>query len=147
MADQDVEQIRPEPSSPVGCDRHGEVTVAVVAHRVAGLARDLLGDAITVDDRDHTETTLRGDVGPLSAPFDVRPEGSEEPPVTVAHRQRLVQGQDALGVGRRGLTHLHARAAGQLDDLGEVGVVHPAFSLPSPRPPENFATPRGIMDP
>jgi len=124
VTNQNVEQVRPEPTAPIGGDCHREVTVAIVTNRVARFSGDHLGLALAVNDGDHAEATPRGDVGPLLTPFEMRFESTEEPPVTVAHGQRLVQAAHPLSIVERSGAHLHASAASELDDLGGVHVVH-----------------------
>ncbi len=50
--------------------------------------------------------------------------------MSVADRQRSVEGTDPFGVGDVGRTNLHAGAVGQLDDLGSGGGVHLGPFLP-----------------
>jgi hypothetical protein len=55
VADQDIEQVRPEPTAPAG--RHGDrkVAVTVLADGVARLARNFIRLAVAMDHRDHPE--------------------------------------------------------------------------------------------
>ena len=130
MTHEHIDQVRPQPAPPARCNGHGEVTVAVVAGRVARVCHDL-----AIDHRHGNEPATIADRRPFEAPVLLRCEGTEESAATIGPGQIAVQRTDRVGVGGVRRPNDHGASVREFDRVDDPrrrdGITHVSSPPPS----------------